>query len=344
MNTEWSPDDSSIYTLPPELFGCYSPPSTPILNGTQGLFSVPPGQVGQHTFTIQGGASGHLTLASAPDPNTQAITYDIVIQSNPPSLAQVSFSQPNPGPATTPSTDFLIDTPINMIQTSLTEPPACMRFDITMYIPRNLQQLTVNISTPVQITFSPQGHVELDNLSILITSSHPKCQIDSSDSLQAKSLSIEMNTGLIQGYISIGDSSKITNWNGQILLDTIPNAALDFSNPSTAQLETTCYGKVEIRYLWNRAYRKRPIDSSHTMGIQDTSTGTFDYGDSGFNGLLYLNSTDYNITNGDFWEETPPGTLGNATWPTVIGSRTGEDNIFIRAGSGSIILPDDSDT
>src|SRR5258705_697564 len=242
MNSGWSPDDSSIYTFPPERFGCHNEPSGPGPNISPAFFRVPPGHAGQHTFSIQGGASGQLTLASSPDPNAPVITYDIVIQSNSPSSNKVSFNPPPPppGPVTPPSTDFLIVIPV----TPLTDPPACMRFDITMYIPRCLRQLTVNASTPVQITFSPQAHIELDTLSIFITNSHPQSRIDSSESVQARSLSVEMNTGLIQGPLSLGESSKITNWNGEIRLDTIPNAPIDFFSPSTAVLETTSYGKV----------------------------------------------------------------------------------------------------
>lgn len=339
VNSAWSPNDSSIFTLPPELFGCYNEPSSPVLNGSQVLMYIPTGQAGQHIFTIQGGASGQITLASAPDNTAQEIVYDIVIQSNPPSLEKVTFSQLPPGPVIGPSTDFVIDTPTTMVQTSPTAPPACMRFDVTMYIPRNLRQLTVNVSTPVQINFSPQAHVELDNLSISITSTHPKCRIDSSGSLQAAFLDIEMDTGLIQGPISIGESTKITNWNGEIELDTIPNAPRDLLNPSTALLQTTSYGKVTIRYLRNFAYRRRPIQSWHTMGIQDTSIGSFDYGCSGFNGLLFSNSTNYNITNASYWPQKE-GPSGNASWPIIIGNRTGGDEIYIVSGSDSIVLPD----
>jgi hypothetical protein len=338
MNSEWSPDDSSIYSAPPELFGCYNEPSSSVLNGSQVLLQVPPGQAGQHTFTLQGGASGHLTLASSPDPNSPVITYDIVIQSNPPSLDKVSFFQPPPGSIVSPSTDFLIDTPTTMVQTSLTDPPACMRFDITMYIPRNLRQLTVRVSTPVQITFSPQAHIELDNLSLFMTSPHPKCRIDAFESLQATSLTVEMNTGLVQGLLSITESSEITNWNGSIELDIIPNPSRNFFNASTALLRTTTYGKVDIRYIRNQAFRRRPIESWHTMGIQATSIGSFDYGCSGFNGLLYSNSTDYNITNAKFWK-TKANPSGQNPWPIIIGNKTGEDRVYIVSGSGSIVLP-----
>jgi len=338
MNSEWSPKDSSFYTDPPELFDCLNEPSTSVLNVSCVLIPLPSGNSGQHTFTIQGGASGHLTLASSPDPNTPVITYDIAIQSSSSSLKKVSFYQPPPGPVS--STDFLIDTPITMDQHGPTDPPTCIRFDITMYIPRSLRQLTVDVSTPIQITFSPQAHIELDSLSISIKNPHPRSRIDSSESMQARSLSVEMDTGLIHGLLSIGESSKITNLNGQIQLDTIPNAPMDIFSPSTAHLETTCFGDVDIRYLRNKAYRQRPIESWHTMGSQNKSTGRFDYGCSGFNGLLYSNSTKYNLTNPGTWKTKKLDANGEDPWPIMIGNRTGEDKIYIRSGSGSIILPD----
>ena len=342
--------ESSIYTSPPELFGCFSDPSNSELNVSNVLTLVPPGQAGQHTFTIRGGASGQLTLASSPDPNAFAITYDIVIQSNPPFPNKVSFNPPPPPPGpvvppepvSSPSTDFSIDTPTAMDQHSPKDPPACMRFDITMYIPRSLRQLTVNVSTPVQIIFSPQAHIELDSLSIIITKPHPDSRIDSSESVQARFISIEMETGLIQGLLSLGESSKITNWYGEIRLDTIPNVPMDFSSPSKALLEKTSYGKVEIHYLRNKAYRRRPIESWHTMGTGNRSTGRFDYGCSGFNGVLYSNSSEYNITNPSLWKPKRLETVEGSAWPIMFGNRTGEDKVFIRSGSGSIVLPDSS--
>jgi len=149
-----------------------------------------------------------------------------------------------------------------------------------------------------------------------------------------------MDTGSINGVLSLGESSKITNLNGQIQLDTIPNAPMDIFSPSTALLETTCFGDVKIRYLRNKAYRKRLIESWHTMGAQNKSTGRFDYGCSGFNGLLYSNSTNYNITDPGTWKTKKLNTNEEDPWPIKIGNQTGEDKIYIRSGSGSIVLPD----
>ena len=335
--------ESSIYTSPPELFGCFTDLSNSELNVSNVLTRVPPGQAGQHTFTIRGGASGQLTLASSPDPDAFAITYDIDIQSNPPFPNKVSFNPPpSPGPALPPSTDFSIDTPTTMVQHSPKDPPACMRFEITMYIPRSLRQLTVNVSTPVQIIFSPQAHIELDSLSIIIANPHPNSRIDSSESVQARFISIEMETGLIQGLLSLGETSKITNWDGEIRLDTIPNVPMDFSSPSKALLQTTSYGKVEIHYLRNKAYRRRPIESWHTMGTGNRSTGRFDYGCSGFNGVMYSNSSEYNISNPSLWKSKRLDAVEGSAWPIMFGNRTGEDKIFISSGSGSIVLPDSS--
>lgn len=335
MNSEWSPDGPSVYTFPVERFGCCQEPSN-ATNNSRLLVVVPSGQATDHTFVVQGGSSGHVTLASSPDPSDTSITYDIFIEGNPESISKFGPVNPGLGPI---ATDFVINTPTDLNPPGSDGPPSCMRFDITMYIPSNLKRLAVNVSTPVQITFSPQGHVALDQVSINVSSTHPNCRIDCSESLQARNLTVEMNGGIIHGAISIGDYAQIINWNGQIQLDTIPNVSSDLSKPSTATLSTTtANGKVDIRYLRNQAHRKRRIESYHTMGTKVTSVGRFDYGCSGFNGQLFANTTSYNVTDMSLWGPPgPPGRPPNTR--AVLGNQTGDDAIYVKAGTGSVILP-----
>lgn len=281
-----------------------------------------------------------MTLASSPDPSDTSVTYDFFIEGNPELLSKFRSINPSNGPITTPQTNFVINTPA-FNNPGSNGSPSCMRFDITVYIPSNLKKLVVNISTPVQITISPQGHVALDEVSISLSNAHPNCRIEASESLQARRLTVEMSRGIIEGAISIGDYAEITNWSGQIKLDTIPNASFNLSSPSTARLlTTTTNGGVEIRYFWNRAHRKRRIESYHTTGTA-TSVGRFNYGSSGFRGQLSVNLTSYNVTDMS-WK--PPGMAPNisaqneTTLPIFI-NQTGDDRIYINAGTGSVILP-----
>ena len=332
MNSEWAVGDMNMFTLPPEQFGCDLGPDAAgtIINGSRITFTMPTGSSYDHTFVIRGGASGHLTIASSPDRSARSIVYDLVIQGDPASLDDVVFDKPDPD-SVARSTTFTIDTMVPPPRP--TDMTPCMRFDITMYVPESLNKLTINITTPIQLTFSSQAHVELDSLVIGLTSRHPKSRIDVSESLHAKVMCIDMYTGLIHGVISIGNSLQISNRNGQIQIDAVPNV-VDIINPPTALFTTTTTeGKVDIRYLRNTGYRKRTIESNHTMG---TSCGSFDYDRSGFDGLLFLNSTKYNITNLRSKQQQP----GRDSWAFVLGNRTGQDRIYITSGTGSIILPD----
>ena len=338
MNSEWEAGDTNMFTLPPEQFGCYPDVAGTIRNST---FRMPTGSSNDHTFIFRGGASGHLTIASSPIRSATSIVYDLVIQGDPASLDAVVFDGPEPDSVAKSPTTFTIDTRFPMAPPpSPTGVPSCMRFDITMYVPESLNKLTINITTPIQLTFSSQAHIELDSLVIGLTNNHPKSRVDVSESLHAKVMYIDMNAGLIHGVISIGNSLEITNWNGQIQIDAVPNV-VDIINPPTALLTTTTTaGKVNIRYLRNTAYRKRTIESHHTMGNAATSCGNFDYECSGFDGVLFLNSTKYNITDVKQWRQKQPDMPHGDSWAFVLGNRTGQDRIYIKSGTGTIILPD----
>ncbi|KAJ3505040.1 hypothetical protein NLJ89_g7621 [Agrocybe chaxingu] len=61
------PQLTNLYGMPYEQFGCYESEAEVIFNGSQSLYFVPVGNKAEHALTLTGGATGVLTLASAPD-------------------------------------------------------------------------------------------------------------------------------------------------------------------------------------------------------------------------------------------------------------------------------------
>lgn len=215
----------------------------------------------------------------------------------------------------------------------------CLRYDITIYVPRTLQTLALNISTPTQITFSPQGHVELEHLSVILTSTHPRTKIDASEALHARQMELAILSGKLDGAVSIGDSVSLKTRRGQITLDVIPNAPTDMAHPPTATLMTeTHFGSVSLSYLRNAAYRPRPIESYHVFN-STTTNSKLDYSASGFDGLLYSNTTSYNVSNQLMQPLSPWAVTGEGKWTTGWGNKTGKDRIFITSGKGQVFLP-----
>ncbi|KAF9527356.1 hypothetical protein CPB83DRAFT_856412 [Crepidotus variabilis] len=378
MSSEWSLESMNIYNQPVEMFGCPNQPNQRGSNFL--FFVPYGKQAAHTFAIEGGGAVGQVTLTSSPDPTAEEIAYDIVVTGsasgisfNTPPAGQVtdssttfivatpatpmsmsppppfasgmppppphSFTPPPPGFSPMPSPPLGSPMPLPPLG-SQSQPMPCLRYDVTMYIPRTLKTLSLNISTPTQITFSPQGHIELDSLIINLSSLHPRTRIEASESLHATNMELSINGGIVHGSLSIGDSSTVTSIFGQIMLNVIPDSSTpDLTHPGTAKLNTTTQrGQVTVMYLRNQAYRKRKIESYHNFRTP-IGFGRFDYSSSSFAGQLYSNTSHYNVSNAAFEGLTPTKLDGQDGWTTAWGNKTGDDRIYITSGMGQVLLP-----
>ncbi|KAJ3505041.1 hypothetical protein NLJ89_g7620 [Agrocybe chaxingu] len=140
--------------------------------------------------------------------------------------------------------------------------------------------------------FSPQSHIDLDNLHITLTSLHEKTELLAHESLQAGNMSVDTANARILGAFSIDDELRIVNDQGETNLDVIPNTSSDLANPRPVILSTTTgTGSVSITYLRNQAYRKRTIQSTHIVQGKSCE-GFFDYRQSTLVGLVSANTSE----------------------------------------------------
>lgn len=337
------PDFLNMYTFPPGFFACTD--SDTIYNGSRTLLHIPFSSTGEHTFSITGGATGMLTMTSSPNPEAQDVTYDFLIKGDVESLKNIVLQYPQqPAPA---SSDFAINTPHDVAPMTSSKGGPCVHFDITMYIPRGLRKLEINIDNPLQLGISPLGHIELDELLISLKNTYVK--VDVHEALRAANLTIELQNGLLNGAVSIGKSTQITNVNGETRVTVIPNPSPDWTDPSPALLSThTSTGRTCVTYVRNLAYRKRQIVSYH-MASSQSCVGELIYVPSGFDGMVFTDSSEYNITNakmqprkwggGHDHGSTVEAELDGTEWAYSTGNKKGPDRIYIQSGKGKLVLP-----
>jgi len=335
------PQFMNTYSYPPEFIGCDS--SEGIYNGSRILVSVPHGKNGGHSVSITGVGTGILTLTSSPEPNAQEVVYDMLVKGDNDSLDDISFDYPPSGSAPDSSTKFTMCTPSRLAPPTPTDADSCLYYEITMYIPRGVKSLSIVIDTPIQVRFSPQGHIQLDELYLSLTHRGDVVKVDAHESIRASNMTIETQNGFVNGAISVGNAAQVINLSGFTRLNVIPNASPNLANPTPAIFSThTNTGKVSISYLWNAAYRKRRIDSYH-MTASPSSFGDFDYSASGFDGLVLTDSAGYNLTDArtqkpKFYEVSSAEAEG-IIWTRSAGNKKGLDRVYIQSGTGKVCIP-----
>ncbi|KAF8160657.1 hypothetical protein B0H34DRAFT_697553 [Crassisporium funariophilum] len=342
-------DSSSIYGEPDEHpFHCKYTES--IYRGAQFAVAKPVTTIFDHQFSVRGIATGIITLASAPDASATEIVYDILIRGDKVDLDKITIVNTEQVGS---RAYFNITTPSSLdsrpdVVTVADIPSVCMHYDITIYVPRPLKCLRLDLNTPAQIRFSPEAHINLDTLDLNLNRAHPNNLIFAHESVKATNLTLSIGFGTVKGSVSIMARTTISNSAGVSEINVIPAATASSltSNTDPAILETyTDTGIMKIHYLRNPAYRKRRIISTHFSSNHETFTA-LDYIDSTFKGLLHVDDPSQFFTSVNLLslQDQPdyPRNDDELRWThfaNTNNSREGADRMTVRSGSGQLLLP-----
>ncbi|KAH7923410.1 hypothetical protein BV22DRAFT_1130677 [Leucogyrophana mollusca] len=233
--------------------GCLSAPH--FYMGAKTNFTVPVGTKSDHSLNIQGSAVGTLAVAEGAHDATEII-YEVTLRRD----DKDAFDDVSVG--VLGSGKFNVQTP------TISPPSSCMRFDITVYLPRSLKKLEVNSYSTTQLKFPTEGTVTLDDLSVTLFSDNNNLNmLLPASSVQATRMSLQLYRGWLVGNAAISEKTIIDTQRG----DSVANvhvSPVSPSNPQTpgaAQLETTTgSGRTDILYVSNPALQHRPISSIHT--------------------------------------------------------------------------------
>ncbi|KAH7913156.1 hypothetical protein BJ138DRAFT_1134268 [Hygrophoropsis aurantiaca] len=303
--------------------GCMSAPH--YYMGAKTNFTVPLGAQFDHSLNIQGSALGTLVLAEGASDATD-IVYEISLRRD----DRDSFGDISIG--TLGSGKFHIQTP------TIPSPPSCMRFDVTAYIPRQLKKLDLVSYSTVQLKFTAEGTIVLDELSIQLLGGRDQLSmLLPSSHIQATHLSLQLARGWLVGDIAASDKTNIDTQKGDgvVNLHITPVASSNPQTPTTAQLDTiTGGGRTDLYYVSDRSQPHRPIMNTHTSERGGDLYIT--YKEAEFNGRVELkakSSTSVGVQGA--LHQTPGQDSSELPW---VGNADGGDSVKVSSPRGWVGL------
>lgn len=309
--------------------------SQPLFNRT--LLSIPVGNLANdHTLRLVGGAFALVTLTSSPNPTEKDVVYDVVLSGNSTNAQMAAlWKSPARDAETTDLPSFFEITTLPYTRAPVDQSSTgCVRAEVTVYVPQSLRRLKVVAETMAQISFAPDAHVELDELILDITAKDSsQTLVLTHPSVRAKSMSIQSD-GWITGDITLVDELVIRSDNGTAKITVTPNAPADYLDPLPATLTTTTGGDMELIYAPNKAYRRRPIHSTHiATGVGEMA---LHYGASNFSGSLDLR--DSSVFVPDAVELKKDEAKGE--WTHYFREKGGVDMLHVHSPSHVVLLLD----
>lgn len=304
--------------------GCLS--ASHIYNGSQVTVTAPAGAVYDHTFDVRGGAVGTFKIAAGQADATD-VKYELTIRASEQSMLEnVFFTYPDIDEDNrVTNSRFVIDTPRYGAADK-----ACMRYDITLYVPPTLKKLRVQSHTLMHVQFAKDAQIDLDDFHVTLFSADSNNMVLTNQHVQARQhLSLEVFRGWIVGDVSLSNETTITTQRGDGIANVRvhPVAPSDPSNPEVAVLRTTTgAGRTDIFYIGNKAF-KRPIESTHISSRNAEVYLT--YKEAEFNGKIELESKSYTLIGGQRLVGGPSVDEGQVHWTHFAGNKDGGDRIQV---------------
>ncbi|EGN99772.1 hypothetical protein SERLA73DRAFT_179973 [Serpula lacrymans var. lacrymans S7.3] len=297
--------------------GC--PSASHIYMGSKTNFTVPVGTESEHSLEISGIASGTLVVAEGASDATE-IVYELILRRD----DSDSFDDTSVG--STQEGQFVLQTPVSG--------SFCMRYDMTVYIPRNLKKLQLASRSTTQLKFATEGNVVLDDMSVTLYASNDNLNLLlPNTNIQATRMSLEVWRGWVVGDISIVNSTTIQTRNG----DGVTNVHVhpDPQSSDVAYLETISgAGRTDVFYESDPSRLHRVISSTHTCERKGDMYLT--YKEAEFNGQIDLKSQSFTGHGVQGMISAAPG-RPNSELPWV-GNKDGGDSLKIRSPQGWVGL------
>ncbi|KAK7035245.1 hypothetical protein VNI00_012012 [Paramarasmius palmivorus] len=322
-----SPTPTGLENMPAfsTSLGCQS--ASHLYQGSEFTVNVSPGSRGEHALDVSGSSAvGTITLVEAPIDATD-IQYTMTVRTTDESLLErINLRYPKTDPDMTDSR-LILSTP------QITDTNTCMRYDITMHIPKTLKKLHVAPHTLAHVQFHPDAHLELENLIVTLFAMNNKNMLLPSQNAVAKKLKLEVYRGWIVGDISLFSSAMITTQRGDGVANVRvhPTAPIDLLHPEleVAELQTTTgAGRTDITYISDRGLPHRRIKSTHMSSRNGDVYLT--YREAEFSGRVALTSKSYSTTG-----LTPVNrnttTGGDSKWTHWVGEESGVDELVVNS-------------
>lgn len=278
-----------------------------------------------HGVDFRGGAVGTITVTSASSDSSN-VRYQITLRSNDKDLVQKSIIK-------MPALDsdgrlFNSMSIITMPHAPKDNPGACLRYDVKMFVPPSLKKLHLGSHTHTHIKFDENAKIKLEGLFVTLFTNDEGNIIQSSSSIKADKLSLQLTRGWIVGDVAVVDETDLTTQRGDGVLhvDVYPEPPKD-KNPEVVSLDTTTgAGRTNVVIHSNKGAR-RPIDATHISSRNGPME--FTYKDSGFGGLLAVDAKEL---EGIGMEKLDASEVQeDEQWNYYVGSKDGKDRVRVNS-------------
>ncbi|KAI0726613.1 hypothetical protein BC629DRAFT_1303228 [Irpex lacteus] len=277
-----------------------------------------------HTVQLQGDAFGTFIITEGAQDAT-AIKYDLVLKfKRRDTSVRCRFQVPhsrNRLMMVEPPVQATLDTPVSI---SGADGSSCAHFDIVLYVPPQLKELTIFSSSLVHLKFASRTRsgITLDKLEISVDSPHQNLILPTT-SIRANDLRLLVRKGYLVGDVSIVDSTTLETRYG----DAVANVHVYPSSEEgldDAKLTTnTGDGRADFFFM-------PPTPPSSSSSSKHTASGVGDlylkYERSGFSGRISLkagSATTRNMHAIDYHKSFTRG------W---VREEDGKDRLNIKAG------------
>ena len=286
-----------------------------------------------HSFDIRGSAVGTFVITQG-TPGSEEIQYEMTLRSNDPALLQdVAIHYPLTDDDGAIVTSHLRISAPHVDSSS----SSCMRYEIKMYVPPTLKQLSIASHTPMHLQFDPDTEIKLDDLLITMFDSESSLSmILPHRSVQANQLILEVYRGWIVGDISAVSEASVTTQRGDGVanVQVHPTAPVNTELPEPVSFRTTTgAGRTDIFYIASKAF-KRPINNVHMSSRNGDMY--LNYREADYSGRIQLDSRSFTATGAQRLPPSLPneGTSGSgrkAKWTHWFGDKSGSDEIYIQS-------------
>ncbi len=300
-----------------------------LFEGDKNTYAVPVDPSRQdHSINLHGAAVGTLVIAENKH-ESDDVRFEMTLRTNDKTLlSQVSVTHPS-------HSDIEEGLAYSRIQ--LTTPgnigSSCMRYDATLYVPRNVKKLHVQAHSVSHIRFDDQSKLTLEKLFVTMYTSDKNNMLLPNPSITASEMSLEITRGWLVGEVNLVNETVISTQNGDATtnLKVLPLNLVD--PPALATLKTTTgAGRTDIFYVSDHGAPHRPISATHRSSRNGDLYLT--YKDADFSGQVNLAAKSY----------TAFGLQGSVTGPIKDieppwhGDKNGKDRLTIQSLQGWVGL------
>jgi len=279
-----------------------------------------------HGVDFRGDAVGTITIAST-STDSSNVRYEITLRSDDKDLLQKSVIK-------MPVLDdnghlfesmAVVATP----RIPKSHPSTCFRYDVKIIVPPSLKSLHLASHTRTHVRFDEKAKINMEGLFVKLFTNDKDNIIQSSRSVQANTIDLQLTRGWLVGDVAIVDETSLSTQRGDGVLHVHvhPEPPRDKSNPQVAALDvTTGAGKTNV-VVHSSEGTKRPIDATHISSKNGPMKLT--YKDFGFDGLLAVQAKELEATG---MEELDPSDMQKGEkWNYSVGNKDGKDRIRVNS-------------